>query len=72
MPLTLTFVLDPSGQMSAREGDQDSTLELPATRSLTSLQKASTQDLTGTGEELRTPPPEESSTPRAPASDGEW
>ena len=56
--------------MLAREGDQDSILDLPGTRSLTSLQKASTQDLTGTGEELKTPPPEETSTPRAPASDG--
>ncbi|XP_070202269.1 uncharacterized protein [Littorina saxatilis] len=59
------------GQNTAREGDQDSVLDLTAARSLTSLQKASTQDLTGTGEELRTPPPEDASTPRAPASDAQ-
>ncbi|XP_076457719.1 uncharacterized protein LOC143291635 isoform X3 [Babylonia areolata] len=54
-------------------GEQDSMVDLAGARSLTSLQKASTQDLTGTGEELRTPPPEEEggTTPRGPASDAQ-
>nr|KAG5694043.1 hypothetical protein BaRGS_025622 [Batillaria attramentaria] len=55
------------GQASAREGDQDSLLEVPGARSMTSVAKASTQDLTA--EEMRTPPPDETSTPRAPGSD---
>ena len=57
--------------MSGREGDQDSMLDLPGARSLTSVHKASTQDLTATGDDLKTPPPDETSTPRAPTSDGQ-